>query len=168
MFLAMDFNLWNLLKTTATIWYPFVSGLTAGLIAAFVVHLLTQSRERERWILDCKKQEFKELQSAVAASWQATDSTVGTYGSLVALPVEEQRRVAFITQDCLRIMRDRLYITNDLPLDEFAKRWSQAVARYAFRLKLDEEFMYISGEIIAAANRCVPKTSMQRLKFWKR
>lgn len=158
-------NLLNLLKTTATVWGPFVSGL----IAAFVVHLLTQSRERERWILDCKKQEFKELLSAVADSWHATVSAVNTYGSLVALPEEEKRSVDLKTQDCLRIMRDRLYITEDLPeLDDLSNCWSQALATYALRDKLELEFTNIRKAIIDAAKRCVPKTTLQRLRFWKR
>ena len=58
------FNARDALKATALWWSPIV----AGFIGAFGTHLHTQSRERERGILDCKKQEYRELLTALAQS----------------------------------------------------------------------------------------------------
>jgi hypothetical protein len=47
--------------------------IVSGFIAAIGVHLLlTQSREREKWILDCKKREFRELLSALSDAYAKT------------------------------------------------------------------------------------------------
>ena len=151
-------DLWNLLKTTATIWGPFVSGLIAGLIAAFVVHLLTQSRERERWILDCQKEEFKELLTAIAESYLPTLRTVGQ--SFSALDEQDQRQLSTVTANAFRCFQDRLYIVDHLNLNELSNAWILALSSRNIDL-LQTEYKRISETIVVAANKAVPK-------FWKR
>jgi hypothetical protein len=170
MILVMYFtNLWNLLKATATIWGPFVSGLIAGLIAAFVVHLLTQSRDRERWILDCKKQEFREVLSAIAEShWATLKATVKATGQpFTLLDEQDQRNLHTANGNAFRTLNDRIYIVQDLNLRELSNAWMVALnSRDGERLS--DEYLRINATIVEAANRCVPKTTMQKLKFWKR
>ena len=50
-------DIWPIVSATAVWWSPIV----AGFIGAFGVHLLTQSSEREKWIFDSKKQEYREI-----------------------------------------------------------------------------------------------------------
>jgi hypothetical protein len=152
----------NFIKSTAVVWGPFISGL----IAAFIVHLLTQSREREKWILDCKKQEFKELLSALAMSYIMT---INTHSSPIrVVDPDDQRKLDNVVIDALRVMNDRIYVADDLPLEEFGDRWSRACSLYAQRKQLSEEYAKISGTIVDAANRCVPKSTIKRCLFWRR
>jgi hypothetical protein len=144
------------------VWSP----LASGLVAAFVVHVLTQSREREKWILDCKRQEFKELMSAITVSYLMT---LQTHGSPIrTVDSEELRRLENAKVDALRVSWDRVFIVNDLPLNEIGNRWSRALGLYANRGQLDEEYARIGRSIVDAANRCVPKSAFQQLQFWRR
>ena len=63
-------DFWPIVRTTAVWWSPIV----AGFIGAFGVHLLTQSREREKWILDSKKAEYRELLSVLSQAHMSTSS----------------------------------------------------------------------------------------------
>jgi len=64
---------WPVVRSTAVWWSP----VAAGFIGALGVHLLTPSREREKWILDSKKAEYRELLSALSqAHMSATELSV--------------------------------------------------------------------------------------------
>lgn len=166
---------WSAIRNTAVWWSPVV----AGFIGAFGVHLLTQSREREKWILDSKKEEYRELLDALSDSYMNTASVSAGFGN------REDRSsydsIGMKQNDSLRIFSDRIFITNDLPLAELAKSWSEAISRYTFttdgwditsKVKpnedLDREYERIKDQIVAAANHAVPKTAWQRLMFWQK
>ena len=150
----------NFIKSTAVVWGPFASGLIAAFIAAFIVHLLTQSREREKWILDCKKQEFKELMSALAESY------IWSIRMNVFSDADMQKSYAEANANALRVMRDRLYITTDLPLEDFVTKWNNTFSGMQPRV-IRNEYEEIRTAIIDAANNSVPKTRTSRLQFWK-
>lgn len=166
---------WPLLRNTAVLWWPLVSGL----IAAFTVHLLTQSREREKWILDCKKQEYRELLDALSNSYVETASVSAGFGN------KEDRTpydsIGTKQNDSIRIFSDRIFITIDLPLAELANSWREAMNKYTYTTDgwdicskakpdedFDKEYERIKSIIVAAANRSVPKTALQRLMFWNK
>ncbi len=89
--------------------------------------------------------------------------------------------------DSLRIFRDRIYIRKELPLTDLQESWRVVMKEYAYgnatkeigpnevafldivdlKRGFESEFIRISDEIAAAANRAVPKTTWQRLQFWK-
>jgi hypothetical protein len=152
---------WPVVQNTAVWWSPVV----AGFIGAFGVHLLTQSREREKWILDSKKQEYRELLDALSAS----------YSLAASIPVNSRAEVynpiANGVNEFVRLSNDRIFIVKDLDLNTLPKRWSDSVATYRTNAmnadRFDKEYGRIRDEIVAAANRAVPKTTWQRLMFWK-
>jgi hypothetical protein len=148
-------HLWNLLKASAPFWSPFLSAL----IAALLVHLLTQSRERERWILDCKKQEFKELMTALTESYVWTIRMHG--------PSDEQlqRSHAEARANVLRVFRDRLYISDDLPLGPLAQQWDHTSTLSMDLRIVRNDYEEFRKAIIDAANKDVKKTIMQKLKL---
>jgi hypothetical protein len=142
--------------------------LISGLVAAFVVHLLTQSRERERWILDCKKQEFRELLSALADSYVAVRDCCDPKRPTIS--AEEKNRLSTASMNFYKVMRDRIFVVEDLPLSDMRRRWFRVFKEYGEVKKLDrvdEVFQEVTDIIVEAANRCVPKSTGQRLKFWK-
>lgn len=152
---------WNLIKSTAVVWGPFASAL----IAAFIVHILTQSREREKWILDCKKQEYRELLDALSNLFVKNMDAKGDYIG------EEGKRLKEAAMHFTRIVWDRLYVTNDLPLKELEAEWYTAAKLFSKTHDYDDllkAYTLISQRIVRAANRSVPKTTIRRLKFWKK
>jgi hypothetical protein len=158
---------------------PVWSPLASGLVAAFIVHLLTQSRERERWVLDCKKQEFKELLTALSESYVTVLSLKLSLffsrlnpqfpGGIGADPMDEQRYRDSV-DNLARVARSRLFIVEDLQLDKMLGFWSSAIESY-FELRdksaFHSEYKILSDLIVKAAAHSIPKTAIQRLQFWK-
>lgn len=166
---------WTLLRNTAVWWSPVV----AGFIGAFGVHLLTQSREREKWILDSKKAEFRELLSALSQAHSSTRSASAGFANRDDRT--EYKAIIPIQDDSVRVFSDRLFVNNDLPLQELQRAWSKVMEYYSYTMDgwdiearlnpvatLDKEYDRIKDAIVAAASRSVPKTAMQRLMFWKK
>jgi hypothetical protein len=154
---------WGFIISSAIWFNPILSGL----IAAFSVHLLTQSREREKWILDCKRQEFRELLSALS---DAYSKTLFMLRPLKALDGDEETQLRQAQSNSVRVIRDRIYIAKDIKPNEMSNRWLRAMERYEALLNpqsLHEEYEAIRNTIVVAANRSVPKSSFQKLQFWK-
>ncbi len=166
---------WPVVQNTA-VWF---SPVVAGFIGAVCVHLLTQSREREKWILDSKKQEFKELLSALSQAYIGTRSLQPGW---VKYPDSENRErhalILSMQRDSVRLFSDRLFITNDLPLNTLRESWHKVMEVYSYAQgsgstynhfkTLDEEYGRVRDAIVAAANHSVPKKARQCLMFWKK
>jgi len=165
---------WSVVQNTAIWWSPIV----AGFIGAFGVHLLTQSRDREKWILNSKKQEFRELLSALSQAYTSTRSVSPGFAAYPSADTKERDSSIFLKQDdSLRLFSDRLFITTDLPLNSLRESWRKAMEDYSYSKGLtigspyshfsnfDAEYARIKDAIVVAANRSVPKTAMQRLMF---
>jgi hypothetical protein len=165
-----NIDIWDLFRVTMPVWSPVASGL----IAAFIVHLLTQSRERERWLLDSKKQEFKELLSALSESYVTVLSLLGPLIpgplGLNGLNHSEEKRYKGSVDNLARVVRSRLFIVEDLQLENMLGLWSLSIERY-FKLRdesaFNSEYKLLSDLTINAAARSLPKTAIQRLKFWR-
>jgi hypothetical protein len=155
--------MWGVFREIAIWRNPIV----AGFIGAFGVHVLTQSRDREKWILDSKKQEFKELVTALAQSHTAI---LDIWVELKPIEPDELRTLRAAQNIAITAFRDRVYIRKELSLTDLSKRWLRAMQQYEQRLAtqpLHDEFEAIRDEIVAAADHSVPKTFWQRLMLWK-
>jgi hypothetical protein len=89
-------------------------GPLAGIL---VGHVLTRSWDKKRWLLDCRKQEFKELVTAlsaeVAAMIQYQDAPRDSRGPIHQSHERLQKlREAHAT--AFNVISDRLYIANDV------------------------------------------------------
>jgi len=166
-FLHSMIHTWDSIKSSAVVWGPFVSGL----VAAFIVHLLTQSREREKWILDCKKQEYRELMEALSDMFVGYEETVNVFDG------EKNKRLAEAVKRFTCVVRTRLYIAKDISLEQIQREWMAAVTQWRevdnYQSEAEFKNLFVLYErirhrIIEAANRSVPKTAMQRLAFWKK
>jgi hypothetical protein len=156
---------WSFIQSTAPLWGSIRIRGGRRVHPAFIVHLLTQSREREKWILDCKKEEFKELLNAIAESYTTRLNWLGPFPCV--LDEEDQRHSASANTSVFRVMRNRIYITKDLDLVELSQDWMIAL-RISNLGDLHQEYCRLSQRIIDAANRSVPRTAFQRLRFWKK
>lgn len=144
-----------------------IGAASGSVVSTLIVHWLTQSRDREKWILDNKKQEFKELITALAVSYKSA----GSFPHQVC--AEDADLIADHVNEVLRIASDRLFITKDLDLRSLRRQWSASVAVCREkdapnnRHDLDIAYHGISEEIVTAASRAAPKNTLQRLQFWK-
>lgn len=166
-------SVWPILRDTAVWWSPVV----AGFIGAFGVHLLTQSRDREKWILDSKRQEYRELLDALSQSHMTTKSAPAGYAAFSVDP-KQHLSIVQVQDNTIRVFSDRIFIIDDLELRRLQTAWRDATTAYASSPKwalggpnsieiFDDEYNRIKDEIVVAANRSVPKTFRQRLMFWK-
>jgi hypothetical protein len=155
-------DFWPMVRNTAVWWSPIV----AGFIGAFGVHLLTQSRERERWILENKKQEYRELLSALS---NALVETLAVHPNTTRLEALDTRRAA--QNQIIRVFSDRIFIVRDLNLTSLRIRWRDALFAYTENpnkeKELTDEYEEIRDEIVKAANCSIPKTAWQCFKFWR-
>jgi hypothetical protein len=160
-------SFWNTyIKNAIPLVSATIGALGGGIVSGFLVQLLTQTREREKWILDAKKQEYRELLSALSDAYIVTLSSTLTE----ILNDKERREKFYDAQDhSRRLFRDRIFINSDLNLRNLAGRWHEAIkfANGGPKPMLHHEYDAIRDEIVAAANRAVPKTTMQRLQFWR-
>lgn len=150
-------------KAAALWWSPVL----AGFIGAFSTHLITQSREREKWIVDCKKQEYRELLYALSSAYTLTRS----YISGTTQPLNKQIEAR---DESYRVFSDRIYIVKDVNLDSLLSKWQTAVVtifnqqqQSSAKSAFDTTYKTIRDEIVAAANLVAPKTVGSRLLFWK-
>lgn len=140
------FNAWDAIRATALWWSPIV----AGFIGAFGTHLLTQSRDREKWILDNKKQEYRELLSALSDSYV---SLVAFINSFSGKPDEsETKQFRDSVLNLTRVVRDRLYITEDMDVGQLLVVWRQVTERFFEHRNVDlfcDEYKVVSNLIIS-------------------
>lgn len=161
---------------------PIIAAMIAafggGIVSGFLVHILTQSREREKWVLDCKKEEYKELLTALSRAHMSTRAASPGYLAFNDNP-QKYASITEIQNDSIRIFTDRIFIKTDLNLDELQKAWRDSMSEFSYFAKwditsttspeqnFDSEYSRIKDEIVAAANLAVPKSTSQRLQFWK-
>jgi hypothetical protein len=168
---------WNTyVKDAMPIAAAMIGAFGGGVVSGFLVHVLTQSREREKWILDSKKEEYRELLSAMSNAYSATVSqlTLEVANKIAAqYNVEELRKTIDTQNHSLRIFQDRIFIVHDVNLLALEKRWVAAIVKYredkssGSVATLYSDYEAIRDEIVKAANRAIPKTAWQRLQFWK-
>lgn len=154
---------WWVLEHYAPMWTPLVSGLVAGL----AVKVLTQSSDRDKWLVDCKKQEFRELLSAISEVYVMTLKALPS--SHVSASADEKQRARLAEERSVMVMRDRLYIEDDLPMEPLVKEWMKALAAYAQNRDFEPFktcYKALHGRIVDAANRCAPKKPLKMLFSW--
>lgn len=168
-------SIWNTyVKDSMPIFAAIVSGMGGAIVGGFLVHVLTQSREREKWILDSKKGEYRELLSALSLAHESTcrqnPGFLSNNGTSFPSIVETQR-------NSIRIFSDRIFITKDFELDAHKKAWREAMGHYSYGVtsngipysatNFTDEYDRIKTAIVESAYSQVPKTIWQRLKFWQ-
>jgi hypothetical protein len=141
----------------ATLIIAFSSGVTS----AFVVHVLTRSREREAWVRNCEKEEWRELFKVM------TKAEV----SLLRLgrAMKENRADADYVMDydvawreAMTVMLDRIFIVGALGRTGAIARWMEIKRQFDEThdiIKTADEFSSIKATLIEAATRRSSKSS---------
>jgi hypothetical protein len=145
-------NGWTL---TLLIWSAI--GPLAGIV---IGHALTRSWQRKQWVLDNKKQEYRELLTTLTRCHAA----ITRLTSLVETPmvIPDRNRSADYNSllethaEALNVIRDRIFIADNVKRMDILNRWLQATKLYqeqqdvtAFRTR----FEAISDLIVSSSAR---------------
>jgi hypothetical protein len=104
-------------------------GVIAPLVGIIVGHFLTRSWQREQWFMDRRWQEYQELLSAVSAAYMAiirldiADKALSRTAALV-------HEVEAIKIESFRVLRDRIFIAEELTFADILVKWDTAVTNY--------------------------------------
>lgn len=129
-----------------------VAGLgIGGTLGGIVVgHVLTRSWQRKQWILDNRKEEFRELLTALAESLRIQMTKHA--GAL--LNASEQKALIDAQAMVMRTIRDRIFIANDVERLNIENVWSAAVMSHHRTLDITPlayTYRSIRDEVVKAA-----------------
>jgi hypothetical protein len=122
-------------------------GPLAGIL---VGHFLSRSWQQEQWLMDRRKEEWRELLTALAESLRV---------SLKIYPArapsgQEERDIVEAQSNSFRVIRDRIFIALDVQRLNIENRWSAAIQHHSQTMdakKLGAAYKDLRAEIVATA-----------------
>jgi len=136
------------------VWATIILGIWAALgplVGVRYGHVLSKRLQKEHWIADNKKQEYREVLSALADAF----STIVRFGSAgVAIGREEQRARDGAEASSFRILRDRLFIAKELGDLKALNRWLEATRDFDNKhdiTQFSQRFAKLDSDIREAA-----------------
>lgn len=123
------------------------------LIGVVLGAYLSRRWQREQWLLDNRKQEYRELLTALTDAYMLMARFIRP---MIALDSQTQRQLDQAERDSYRVIRDRIFIAVDMKSNDILRLWATAVENY--RQTLDERvfakrFDDINDKIIEMASR---------------
>lgn len=116
----MNPNVWEWVKTLL----PIIAAVGVVFLGAWLTHW----RERKHWLNDCRKEEYKELlgvlTKATIALIQHFDPSNGPIGYW--RPEKAYEPQDYYMQS-LEVIRDRIYISDELKKMDVYNRWTEAM-----------------------------------------
>jgi hypothetical protein len=125
------------------------------LVGIFIGAYIANRNQRKHWIADNKKQEFRELLSALV---EASSSLIVFYTPMVLQGPDEQRACDRAEKKSVEVIMDRIFIAREVKELDLQKRWSKALSEVRGtrnRTAFSDEFVKISSDITAAALKIV-------------
>ena len=110
-------------------WIGNLITATATLTGVYLTQRFSRQVNREHWLLDNKKQEYRELLTALT---QAFSAVVELYSALIAhtivvqTPAQEAEYDEIMTT-AMVVVSDRLFIRREMKQINLAKRWQDLV-----------------------------------------
>jgi hypothetical protein len=138
------------------VWSTIILGIWAALgplVGVRYGHVLSKRLQKEHWTTDNKKQEFREVLSAITEAF----STIVRYGSAgIATGPEEQRARDRAESTSFAILRDRLFIARELEELRAIHRWAEATRDFDNQhdiTQFTQRFAKLTSDIKEAALR---------------
>lgn len=125
------------------------------LIGVMLGSYLSMRMQRSHWVVDNKKEEYRELLSALTLAF--TD-IVAFHNPMVAHTPEQQRAYAETERKALIVIRDRLFIANEVKEMDLLKRWNKATRDFdnnGDNTAFAESFGEITRSITSAAMQII-------------
>jgi hypothetical protein len=90
------------------------------LVGVFLGAYLSHRWQREQWLLDNKKQEYRETLSALAAAYM---SLIEQRRSALVNMAREEQMLRLLAQSC-RVLRDRIFIADEIRSADLVNVWT--------------------------------------------
>lgn len=141
---------WKTIRDVVVGIWAVVGPLVGILIGAYIAN----RNQRKNWIADNKKQEFRELLSALV---EASSSLIAFYTPMALHGPEDQRACDRVEKKSVEVIMDRIFIAREVKELDLLKRWTKALSlvRGTDHLTFSDEFVKISSDITAAALKIV-------------
>jgi len=142
-------------------------GVIAPLVAIFVGHRLSRSWQREQWLRDKRYEDYQAVLSALVAAYMTIVRV--DMASLTSLYTPEMlQEVEVIKADSFRVLRDRIFIAEELNYGGILVEWDTNVTNYA-KHTIDERvfagrFSDLNDKLVRMA--LSPPKRPGRLKVW--
>ena len=116
-----------------------LTGLGCALIGILVGHYLTRSWQREQWRRDKRYEDYQAVLSAITAAYMAIvgvdkASTTSLYTPEMTAEMESIKIQSF------KVIRDRIFIADELESGAIIVEWDTAVHNYEMRTSDVREF----------------------------
>ncbi|HSY35009.1 MAG TPA: hypothetical protein VK814_04600 [Acidobacteriaceae bacterium] len=140
----------------SAVWQEFLTpilalaGIGGTLGGVYIGQRMAQKWQREQWVLDNRKEEFRELLDALSESLRVE---MKLYTGLVMSSQEEQLLVE-THSNTMRVIRSRIFVADLANNSQFEMRWAQALKDHQFSLDvapLAATYSKLRMEIIRAA-----------------
>lgn len=99
-----------------------ICGTLGGIV---VGHLLTRSWQQKQWMLDRRREEFRELLSVLVESFAKYGDPQYLFGPSSREAMIEQSQAS---ARCYCVLTDRIFIAEDVKKMDLLKQWSDAIA----------------------------------------
>ena len=124
---------------------------TVGPLAGVMIgHFLTRSWQRKQWLLDRRKEEWRELLTALA---EVLRPSLQIYPPR-ELSADERREIENAQANSFRVINDRIFIATDVKALDLHNRWSAAIQHHSETLdatKLGKTYDALRLEIVKRA-----------------
>ena len=126
-----------------------VSSLSAigGIVVA---HLLTRSWQHRQWLLDNRKNEARELLTALAESYTA----LMRLRPATVLPAEIEKLIEDSADQAIRCIADRIFLASAMQREDVLRRWVAAMTDFHRELEpfaLRREYEALRGIVLSQA-----------------
>jgi hypothetical protein len=128
-------------------------GVVAPLVGIFVGHYLSRSWQREQWFRDKRYEDYQAVLSATVAAYTAiiridkgdySDSRGaiqrGPNGITYKTTKMLQEEIDVIKADSFRVLRDRIFIAEELDYGGILVEWDTIVTKYGMHTSDEREF----------------------------
>ena len=142
-----------------TLWHEILTpilafaGIGGTLAGVYIGQRMSQKWQREQWILDNRKEEFRALLDALS---EALRAEMTMYAG-VALGGEQERAIVETHSNTMRVIRSRIFAADLVNGLQFETRWAEALKAHQFSLDvgpLAATYSKLRTEIIKAALTC--------------
>jgi len=99
-----------------------LAGIGGTLGGVFIGQRMTQRGQREQWVRDSRKEEFRVLLDALADSLRAELVMCG-----LALSSDQERSIIETHSNTMRVIRSRIFVADLVNSAQLEARWAEAL-----------------------------------------
>ena len=160
----------NTIQNPAPVITALVGVLGGGVVSGFIVHLLTQSRERKKWIRECQAKQWQELITALTKVEFTFSSIVIDMQNMRLIPEDKINEYIKLQDDAYRLMLDSIYIFDILTHTRLTVQWSNAHKQFLEDHDItaaSRSYAEIKASLLITAIHGAPRSFLRNLQFWK-